>query len=180
MENKWINQIIDEVISQHINDRNRQIFKRIIEIYNINNYIPFICCFSKDGDLLSQWRAYANDGIGVSIGFNTEYFNIKNHLPYTMSIYNENSIGLHKVYYEKEIQLNIVSALLKNAFSMNRIDEGKIIEMAVNLKRYSFVFKNPAFLKSKSGVLFIHHRLWEIIVMIVYQLRERFLIVNLE
>lgn len=29
----------------------------------------YICCFSGDGDLLSQWRAYADDGQGISVGF---------------------------------------------------------------------------------------------------------------
>ena len=29
----------------------------------------YICCFSGDGDLLSQWRAYADDGRGISVGF---------------------------------------------------------------------------------------------------------------
>ena len=32
---------------------------------------PYICCFSMDGDLLSQWRAYADDGAGFAIGFST-------------------------------------------------------------------------------------------------------------
>ena len=40
------------------------------------------CCFSQDGDLLSQWRGYADDGQGVSIGFDQEIleskFNFKN------------------------------------------------------------------------------------------------------
>ncbi len=30
-------------------------------------------CLSADGDLLSQWRGYADDGRGVSVGFNREY-----------------------------------------------------------------------------------------------------------
>jgi hypothetical protein len=29
----------------------------------------YVTCFSKDGDLLSQWRAYGNNGKGISIGF---------------------------------------------------------------------------------------------------------------
>jgi hypothetical protein len=29
----------------------------------------FACCFSTDGDLLSQWRAYGNNGRGYAIGF---------------------------------------------------------------------------------------------------------------
>lgn len=30
------------------------------------------CCFSKDGDVLSQWRGYADDGKGYVIGFNAK------------------------------------------------------------------------------------------------------------
>lgn len=31
--------------------------------------LPAVACFSLDGDVLSQWRAYAGDGSGVAIGF---------------------------------------------------------------------------------------------------------------
>jgi len=30
-------------------------------------------CLSEEGDLLSQWRGYASDATGISIGFSTEY-----------------------------------------------------------------------------------------------------------
>ncbi|WP_416152053.1 DUF2971 domain-containing protein [Pseudomonas sp. Bout1] len=29
-------------------------------------------CFSKAGDVLSQWRAYADDGQGYAIGFDSK------------------------------------------------------------------------------------------------------------
>lgn len=32
---------------------------------------PYLSCFSSNGDLLSQWRAYGDDGAGLAIGFNT-------------------------------------------------------------------------------------------------------------
>ena len=32
----------------------------------------YFCCFSESSDLLSQWRAYGNDGQGVAIGFNAK------------------------------------------------------------------------------------------------------------
>lgn len=32
----------------------------------------FISCFSKEGDLLSQWRSYADNGRGICIGFNVD------------------------------------------------------------------------------------------------------------
>lgn len=34
----------------------------------------YATCFSREGDLLSQWRGYANDGKGVALGFYTEPF----------------------------------------------------------------------------------------------------------
>ncbi|HLN28602.1 MAG TPA: DUF2971 domain-containing protein [Gemmataceae bacterium] len=34
-------------------------------------YDPYCVCFSGDGDVLSQWRAYADDGRGFAIGFDS-------------------------------------------------------------------------------------------------------------
>lgn len=39
------------------------------ENQKINKYIS---CFSKQGDILSQWRNYANDAKGISLGFSQE------------------------------------------------------------------------------------------------------------
>lgn len=33
----------------------------------------YVCCFSEDGDTLSQWRAYGDDGCGIAIGFKRKY-----------------------------------------------------------------------------------------------------------
>ena len=43
---------------------------------NQHSDIPpiYSASFSLDGDLLGQWRAYANDGAGVSIGFERDFF----------------------------------------------------------------------------------------------------------
>lgn len=44
----------------------------------VDNSAPkYIICFSKNKDSLSQWRAYAQDGEGVSIGFDDEKFGAK-------------------------------------------------------------------------------------------------------
>lgn len=40
----------------------------------IDNAVALAFCLSAEGDLLSQWRAYADDGRGVSIGFARSYF----------------------------------------------------------------------------------------------------------
>jgi hypothetical protein len=55
----------------------------ILNIYNVDgNLLPLIASFSKNGDLLSQWRAYADNAKGFSIGFCKE--TISNTLPVNM------------------------------------------------------------------------------------------------
>lgn len=38
---------------------------------NLRMFESYVSCFSSNGDMLSQWRGYANNGTGVSIGFNS-------------------------------------------------------------------------------------------------------------
>lgn len=45
--------------------------KKAIEL--LNNFHFYVACFSEHGDVLSQWRAYAQDGEGISIGFNRKH-----------------------------------------------------------------------------------------------------------
>lgn len=63
--------LIFEILEQ-VNNKNLEAYIREIqnEIDFIKRSDRYITCFSKNGDLLSQWRAYASDGKGVSIGFN--------------------------------------------------------------------------------------------------------------
>lgn len=149
MENRWINKIIGELLPNYKNDENRQLFDNVFNLYELNDYTPFITCFSKNGDLLSQWRAYANDGSGIAIGFNTAYFNIEHQLPFTMAVFNKHSIGLHEVYYDYKIQLDIINRLLYEISLSRHIPDEKTIELASKLKRYSFILKNPAFFEEQ-------------------------------
>ncbi len=61
-----INQIIE---NKTTSDREATLKKILTKIKGSNNSDRFVACFSLAGDLLSQWRAYANDGKGVCIGF---------------------------------------------------------------------------------------------------------------
>ena len=62
--------------------------------------LPFICCFSADGDVLSQWRAYADDGVGVAIGFAT----------HSLEKLNVRSVAID---YDSESQVRHYSAILR-------------------------------------------------------------------
>jgi hypothetical protein len=48
----------------------RQLLQQIVDEYTKRADFPYVACFSRDKDMLSQWRAYADDGKGVAIGLN--------------------------------------------------------------------------------------------------------------
>jgi len=53
----------------------------------------FLCCFSEAQDLLSQWRAYGDDGKGVAIGFNSRQIS---------KMVCDETYGFTKVIYQKK------------------------------------------------------------------------------
>lgn len=54
-----------ELIINELKEQIKQEFKN-------GNIATFILCLSEKGDLLSQWRGYADDGKGLSLGLNVE------------------------------------------------------------------------------------------------------------
>ena len=74
-DKKEINWVMDLLMEMYP-DRLSEILKikTVFEIALKNYYKPHLACFSLDPDQLSQWRGYGNDGKGVSIGFNMDYF----------------------------------------------------------------------------------------------------------
>ncbi|MFJ5316565.1 DUF2971 domain-containing protein [Pectobacterium versatile] len=68
-EGVWVQETLKSLLSRSAIEEDR---KRQDEIYRcslINNNLKYISCFSKGQDILSQWRAYAQNGCGVAIGF---------------------------------------------------------------------------------------------------------------
>lgn len=124
MERKWIMNVTEEALIDIFNKQGIKIDLREDYWYSdtINNHISylydwlkfyverssFITCFSRNGDLLSQWRAYGDNGKGVSIGFNAKLLS-KSHS-------NKNEIYYEDVIYDmkeqiKEIQIAVLNAI---------------------------------------------------------------------
>lgn len=122
--------------------------KEILE--SINNIIPFIACLSKDGDVLSQWRAYADDGRGVAIGIDI------NKLPKMIS--GEDVIYEEQQQFDiltKKIEQNILEELnqtiIKN--DENEINR-KIVKLISRIIKEALKCKNPAFSEEREYRLF--------------------------
>ena len=81
LEGSWIVGIINETLSELISTYSQDAINKVANTYNISKFSPYICCFSEDGDLLSQWRGYASDGHGFAIGFDSKLFPLRKEMP---------------------------------------------------------------------------------------------------
>ena len=67
--------------------------------------LPYILSLTENNDLLSQWRGYTNNGIGVNIGFNKDFFQ-------------KNSLKVFKCIYDIEKQKKLVNHILTESIFM--------------------------------------------------------------
>jgi hypothetical protein len=101
-----------------------------------------VACFSTDGDSLSQWRAYADDGRGVAIGFKAK--DLRTQLP----------VQVYDVLYEEEQQISeMVEAL--GATYLEFVDKGAdydadwFMQRCAEFPASSIALKNPAWRDEK-------------------------------
>ncbi|GHU01273.1 hypothetical protein FACS1894147_00810 [Spirochaetia bacterium] len=157
LETTWINLIIRDVLSK---DKFRTIPKECLDFiglaYDVNQFSPYFSCFSKDGDVLSQWRAYASDGTGVAIGIDEKELGVKYELP----SHGANSTlptGLCECIYDKQIQIKNIEEL----FSLDEINKlpaqnnFALQQIGLTLRQLSLVYKNPKFVEEQE-VRLIH------------------------
>ena len=64
-----------------------------------------LCCFSEEPDLLSQWRAYADNGAGFAIGFEKDAFNSQSSGPIG---------GMVRVIYDDDEQNTLLARCIKS------------------------------------------------------------------
>lgn len=110
LENKWIDQYLDDLLKEF---GYRKILTKLLYNYKKDSINPYISCFSKSGDILSQWRAYADDGNGVAIGFNRDFFNFST--VFEDYIENSNPIILAPIIYEESEQKELLVQLVNKA-----------------------------------------------------------------
>lgn len=123
-EGLLIERIVDNLLANA--DGATEFKKMMFGMYNIAKAGALGFCLSEKDDLLSQWRGYADDGNGVSIGFSTKYLNLKDT--------EENVPGytLHKVYYEEIEQSRLLSPFVDSIRQLNCEIESISIEQLLD------------------------------------------------
>jgi hypothetical protein len=177
-EGKLVTQKIMQILSEdNLKTNERLIIEGLIQTAG-KAYSGFGFCLSREGDLLSQWRGYADDGQGVSIGFSKHHLNL---LVESIQSDHKVSAGLAEVLYDKDEQNKIIKKIyneikkfVTEVTSKNRgqqigytefIDElranGSTLALYDKISRLygeAFKFKKEAFKEeSESRLLLLSH-----------------------
>jgi hypothetical protein len=109
----------------------------------------YLACFSADGDLLSQWRAYADDGLGAAIGFDPN----SGRLPIVDAPPHSNAgpdfeCTLNEVSYLTDDQRRYYVSLLEVALE-GGVGSAGFLNAQVILSTERWRTKNPAFAEER-------------------------------
>lgn len=146
-EGSWGYDIFIEVCNQLLaaQETTVECIDEIDKVLHQSSYmnLTLICSLSKSGDVLSQWRAYANNATGFAIGFLAKNLN-------------KMPIRLLDVIYDEDLQKENLSKIIKALTSIYKTGDHKSFEdicdeLSVSIAR----FKNPAF-KEEMEVRLIH------------------------
>jgi hypothetical protein len=150
-EGQWLLQLLQE---REV-DRSRQLGARPLEeqqalwpmlglLFNAGAAQAYVACFSEDGDLLSQWRAYGTDGQGVAIGFdpNDGRMPIIDSPPFSNAA-RERAVSLVKVDYVGPGDLASLFEHIDRAVTTRELAD--LFALQLRLSALRWVAKNPAF-----------------------------------
>ena len=122
-------------------------YDNLLDILNFKGQKSiYISCFSKKPDLLSQWRAYADNGNGVSIGFDLDKLAIADNFLIQEVIYTDNIIE-DVVENDVEIVADQIGTVIDKYEITDKATQIEVFlhELIPVLAKY----KNPAFKEEK-------------------------------
>lgn len=178
MEKRWANKFIVEVLKTKLieyaidmnldedywydeeSNTHLEYYEKEIRRVLYNEIPILITCFSEERDKLSQWRAYGNDGKGISIGFNKRVINL---------LTKDKDIKVEKVIYDEKKQKQRLGELIDGVIIyIKKMFESDIVKVSNNFNEYFIeefdvfcevlidyigqvgcIIKNPAFSEEK-------------------------------
>lgn len=126
---------------------NAEEFSGALTIFNnleatfYNNSHIFMASFSMTGDTLSQWRAYANNGTGVCIGFNRDHLMDNLEGSDFKTIFN---IGTSCIYEKQEIKEQLIP-IIQDTFNTKI----KLYDLVIRLLQVVCRGKHHAFAEER-------------------------------
>lgn len=134
----------DEIVRRYIEEF-KEVDEDVPELADVESIyrsrrVPYIASFSTGRDLLSQWRGYADNARGVSIGFDLRELKLEKILP-NNTLDREGATGISAVLYDKDVQEHHI----KMFFRARREKMADGLDLGIWLSQVSYIFKNPHF-----------------------------------
>jgi hypothetical protein len=148
LEGRWLAHVFEQA-AKEANIAPFDVTQLLSKVRVIEDHVDCLgFCMSEKPDLLSQWRGYADDGAGFSIGLSDEF---------TQGAEKEDRFNsLQRVIYDREEQLNIVRPRMAEIKSF--IDEGAFRKASFGSMLYPIseeeAEKQDEKFKAKSNQLF--------------------------
>lgn len=182
-ETKWIANLVKDIFLNKIKDSELfctkycitdsliekiglQIDATINKVFheNTRKMVTYIACFSEQGDLLSQWRGYANDARGISLGFNKKVLKTFDTGGYNFHFKKVMySIKEQRKYIENYLGELVTAYELAEANEINNETLNEFIwDMCLHIgaiRNDSPQFKNNAFKEEKEWRLYVNNHL---------------------
>lgn len=142
MELHWGYHIWELAAGEMLDEVGKDFLDKIDEIVSDSGFHLLLVgsCFSLDGDVLSQWRAYSNDGSGYAIGFDA-------------TVLPKLQVRPLRVLYDKRQQIEEAKLFIKSIHHVKKKEELKFGSDFFNACAVFAcdlaAFKNPAFSEEK-------------------------------
>lgn len=141
LEGSWVVGIINDAFSELAPKYNPNAISKVVDLYNSSKFSPYVCCFSENGDLLSQWRGYASDGCGFAIGFDSDLFPRERGVPRMANLGDKDKekLYLSKMDYDIERQKRYVKSLLE--LLLRHVEEGDDVNVDLVYEQSQYLAK---------------------------------------
>ena len=122
-EGLWLDDVVQRLVRPAADWTEWRDAGRIFHDYQLFKKTFYIASFSERRDLLSQWRAYANDGQGACIGFDFGAFDIPTGLTLT-NVFHMKPVGftLDRVVYDEAEQVEAARRVFRYVDQLQRSD----------------------------------------------------------
>lgn len=157
-EGRWILRFLKQQIDQDkellpIKDTLIRLIEGSLQFLSFGGF-----CLSEDGDLLSQWRGYADNGQGVAIGFSKSYLEKLGGL-----ITAEGSgVSLSPVNYgdpdQKSEVIELLNEILERAKRLSKCNRGSLLLPATEDEKKEYDNANMSLIISSAPLMLIGHK----------------------
>lgn len=138
----WVNKIGDGEKAKFLEETSHQ-------LQSFSNTNICVASFCEDGDLLSQWRSYGNDGSGVAIEFDAHSLT---------RLSNTGLMNLWKCVYSRNEQQRVVEGLIEILLRSYDVVSATRTEKFENTKKDIIGYFNTTFLRVAPVIKDYHFR----------------------